>query len=56
MSRGPSDEGASPQEEDKARLLFGSRLMVGTNLCIYASHRCFMDFTSDVIIISNRFR
>jgi hypothetical protein len=34
MNRGPSDEGASPQEEDKARLLFGSRLMVGTKLCI----------------------
>ena len=28
MNRGSADEGASPQEEDKARMLFGSRLMV----------------------------
>lgn len=27
--RGTSEEGASPQEEDKARMLFGSRLMPG---------------------------
>ncbi|KAJ9596917.1 hypothetical protein L9F63_012042, partial [Diploptera punctata] len=29
MNRGSADEGASPQEEDKARMLFGSRLMPG---------------------------
>ncbi|XP_021942266.1 protein KIAA0100 isoform X3 [Zootermopsis nevadensis] len=29
MNRGSADEGASPQEEDKARMLFGSRLMAG---------------------------
>jgi hypothetical protein len=32
MNRGSADEGASPQEEDKARMLFGSRLMVSTGL------------------------
>ncbi|XP_069668639.1 protein hobbit isoform X2 [Periplaneta americana] len=29
MNRGSADEGASPQEEDKARMLFGPRLMPG---------------------------
>ncbi|XP_075221262.1 bridge-like lipid transfer protein family member hobbit [Lycorma delicatula] len=29
MNRGTSEEGASPQEEDKARMLFGARLMPG---------------------------
>lgn len=29
MNRGSADEGASPQEEDKARMLFGSKLMPG---------------------------
>jgi len=28
VNRGSADEGTSPQEEDKARMLFGSRLMV----------------------------
>jgi hypothetical protein len=56
MNRGPSDEGASPQEEDKARLLFGSRLMVGTKLCICtAARRCFMDLSSNIIVTNNKF-
>ena len=28
MNRGSAEEGASPQEEDKARMLFGTRHMV----------------------------
>ncbi|XP_071446897.1 protein hobbit isoform X2 [Hetaerina americana] len=31
MNRGITDEGPSPQEEDKARMLLGSRLMPGDN-------------------------
>jgi hypothetical protein len=41
MKKGPSDEGASPQDEDKARMLFGSKLMVRIYLCILVIERCF---------------
>lgn len=33
MNRASAEEGTSPQEEDKARILFGSRLMVITFIC-----------------------